>query len=86
MQRSVSMGSADCASKEECLDGLANVVVIATRLAYFHTLQLARDMQTHEWCHVFYEKTHDDLCDILERNKVTVLSEITEIPKETISY
>ncbi len=66
------MGSADYESKEECLDDLANVVVFVTRLAYFYTLRLARDTQTHEWCQKFYEKTHDDLCDILERNEVTI--------------
>ena len=72
VQRSGSMGSADYASKEECLDDLANVVVFATRLAYFHTLRIAKDTQTNEWCQEFYEKTHEDLCDILERNEVTV--------------
>ena len=50
VQRSGSMGSADYASKEECLDDLANVVVFVTRLAYFHTLRLARDTQTHVPC------------------------------------
>ena len=72
MSQLVNKGSAEDASKEERLEDWANVVVFATRLAYFHTKKIGKDAQTQEWLQEFYDKSHEEICDILERSGVTV--------------
>ena len=74
MSKLVDKGSAEDASKEERLDDWANVVVFATRLAYYHTQNKGKGNQTTEWLLEFYDKPHNEICDKLERNGVTVFS------------
>ena len=70
----VDKGSAEDASKEERLDDWANVVAFATRLAYFHVQKKGKGSQNEEWLQEFYEKPHDEICDNLETNGLTVYS------------
>ena len=48
--------------------------MFASRLAYFHIKKIGKDSQTPEWLQEFYDKTHEEICDILERSGVTVFS------------
>ena len=76
MQQAVSklvdQGSVDEASKEERLEDMANVIAFASRVAYFHLQKIGKNAQTHEFIKEFYEKSHEEICDALERTGVTV--------------
>jgi hypothetical protein len=70
--KTVDQGGVEEESKEERLEDMANVIAFASRLAYFHLQKVMKNAQTHEFTTEFYEKSHEEICDALERTGVTV--------------
>ncbi len=68
----VDQGSVEDASKDERLEDMANVVAFASRVAYYHLQKVGKNAQTHEFIKEFYERSHEEICDALERTGVTV--------------
>ena len=70
--KAVDQGGVEEASKEERLEDMANVIAFASRLAYYHLQKVGKNAQTHEFSKEFYDKSHEEICDALERSGVTV--------------